>query len=477
MSSGLPDTLLRDTGDDGNIRRRLFHHLDNESLRRLRQTSVTLNTAVLPLVAHRIFRNLYSYAPLRENDSVATLEEASQHCQHLTLNVSLPPVPKLHERQSALARQSIVSTATVASTATKRPRVGRKIKELWDKGVKRAKEVTNLRGLVLSEAVEGPNADIVRMDRRLWEYIFKLFPSLVTLTFRIHGNPAWPGLTELEEMLIMLRYCLERSSPPKLRHINFTPIHAFGIIHLRWAGFGAYFEVPTAGMKLWENITSLTLHLQNPLTANLAPSTDRPASGVPPINTNQNDLFLKSLNAYLRSFSRTLRKLEFIWLHLPGPSPIQLIPSDVYEWILLEEFRFGNIRMPNRTVQLIPEFMPRVEKCMALKEGHRSRPEAEDAWVEVPMRRMKRGSMRMDHPAFRGSRVFTGEGAEDVPRQSVVSGPVERMPRVVEQATGPRGQSAHLRFSHIRRELNFVDTDSQVGDIRGSVHSDWTEMP
>lgn len=472
MGSKFEDTLLQDTGADGKFRKTLFHNLDEETLRILRQASTTMNATIHPLCKDRIFRNLFAHAPIRGGDSFRILMDIAPSCQHLTITVT-PPPNRSREWELTFSRDSVASMLSTFSTVsdTSKLSIAGRLRNAWDKhrALSRAKYNAMLYRL--------PSKQERFMDSRLWEYVFKYFKNLDTLTLRVLGNPAWPGYTEIEETLIMLRYCLERSCPPALRHIEVTPVHAFGILHLRWAGFGAFREVPTTGMQLWENITSLTLHIRNPLISNLIPTDSKTSHSIPPITTDQYTLFLTCLNSYLRSFSRTLRKLNFVWMDLTGPSPLLLRPDDVFEYILLEELWLGNISEPNQAVPLIPEFAPRVKTFKFLLETHRHRPEAADGWMDFPLERLKKGSMRMDHPAFRDSTVYT---AADTPRQSTVSVQKPEITQADNQATVRR--STHLRLSRIRKGLSFISrhsraTATDTWSRSGSVYSDRTERP
>jgi hypothetical protein len=101
---------------------------------------------------------------------------------------------------------------------------------------------------------------------------------------------------------------------------------------------------------------------------------------------------LKMLQDWLRSFTLTLRVLQFIWLDGEGPSPLLLDlqpgmgTQQVLTWPVLKEFWFGNIAMPWRSVLMISERAPRCRVVKALRSTvmfERGDELAEESWVKV----------------------------------------------------------------------------------------------
>ncbi|KAH0013857.1 hypothetical protein KCU78_g8972, partial [Aureobasidium melanogenum] len=167
-----------------------------------------------------------------------------------------------------------------------------------------------------------------------WCEIFRLLPKLETVHIACNGDPAWPGCTDIESALIMLRITLERVNPKHIHTVCLSPIHALGIMHLRWAGSGAYGEAYASRNPVWYR-----LKIQ---------------------------LFEKILADYLLSFSRTLMKLDLSWLGEAGPNPfiaeeghqsIKLTKS----WNRLEELRLINVVM-NRSTSNITQLAPNIRK-------------------------------------------------------------------------------------------------------------------
>jgi hypothetical protein len=202
---------------------------------------------------------------------------------------------------------------------------------------------------------------------------------LKTLTLRINGDPAWPGLTDVEEMLITLRIAIESANLRKLKTLCLAPVHAMGIIHLRWFGMGAFGETSASGICIWQNIDTLDVRIQNPFTTQK-------------LTEAQSIMFKKILYEYLHSFAPTLRCLRLVWLGGNGPSPLTLhLRPDVegraeIHWPKLEELCVGNVILPRRMIKLTPELAPNVTRLKTLRSTRRdSSMDASDssAWVDV----------------------------------------------------------------------------------------------
>jgi len=206
------------------------------------------------------------------------------------------------------------------------------------------------------------------------------------LTLRIHGDPAWPGRTATEDTLVNIRSALEYASPPNLRELHLTPIHAMGIIHLRFtslAAFGLPPPRPAAPSPIiWSHLHTLDLQITNPF-----------ATLTPP----QTTMFTKLLHSYLHALAPTLQTLRFIWLgNATGPSPMTLHTEPGLEnrraltWPSLSELWLGRIANPHRAIQLAPALAPKLERFMTLRCGNskhnkneRVETEYPNAWVEV----------------------------------------------------------------------------------------------
>ena len=182
----------------------------------------------------------------------------------------------------------------------------------------------------------------------------------------------------------MVRVALGSAQLPHVRSIHLTPMHAMGIMHLRWSGLGAIGTdlgiAPTH--NLWPNLHTLDVHLRNPFLKTCK------------LSESQQVMFKKVLYDYLRSFAATLKRLCFVWMDGDGPSPITLdLEPELLGhrrpivWSVLEEVCLGNIALPHRTIALLPERTVKPDvKVRMLRSIHRHSMAVfgdEDAWVEV----------------------------------------------------------------------------------------------
>lgn len=235
------------------------------------------------------------------------------------------------------------------------------------------------------------NADEVA--RLLWQTIFLRCHQLRSLTLRVHGDTAWPGRTEVEDGLVTLRTALEppealdRPDPrvrcylPKLEEVRIAPVHAMGIIHLRWRGLGAFGHSPSSPpfRSIWQQLSTLELQLHNPFSMNK-------------LTNAQALMFKKILHDSLRSFRATLRCLRFTWLDDDGPSPLLLHLEEGLEdrgplvWPELKQLWLGGVAFPHRTIQILSELTPNVERLRVLRSTHRDSsldPSDSAAWMDV----------------------------------------------------------------------------------------------
>lgn len=347
MASKLEVALLHDRSSGGKICRTLCESLDDgTSLYRARAASTTLRDSI-GLVPGRLWGVLYLHAPLRSTDNMFGLERLSPICHTLTVKIEIPS-----RKPDSLLR------------------------DIWTKH----RPFSSASKLL-------PPQDLAafEMDRQMWTYIFKRFTNLERLTLHTDGDPAWPGRGEVEHLLTSLRCSLERAGISRLRSLTLSPIHVCGILHLRWSGFGAFYEIPSPATcaNLWQSITLLDIRLRSPMiTSKLTEAQIR--------------MSIKILQDYLRSFARNLRCLRFVWLDSDGPSPILLDQEAGMEssqrlfWPVLEELHFGNITTPNRTVQAILDRAPNIKVLKALRSTHRSSrmdPGNRQAWIDIGVER------------------------------------------------------------------------------------------
>ncbi|KAK4615229.1 hypothetical protein CLAFUR0_09426 [Fulvia fulva] len=156
-----------------------------------------------------------------------------------------------------------------------------------------------------------------------------------------------------------------------------------GIIHLRWDPFGAWQAIQPSAAQRWQNLTTLKLSLHNPSTAHMSPEARK-------IIPSQHLMFLKMLQAYLRSFSPTLHCLKFMWHGTAGPSPILLHREHGMEsqqairWARLEELWYSNITHQRGTLMALPQLAPGVTKIKAFQAADtQADASASDAWQDI----------------------------------------------------------------------------------------------
>lgn len=417
MVSKFEDVLLRSQKDKKYFRKTLFEYLDDGfTLHRLRIVSRTLRD----LIDHspgRLFRQLYVNAPLPAFADTRSLQTIAIFCHSLTIKVGY---------EANMKRSSVESTASASSSELVR-RSQDLMKSFWEKkriflrGSNARSSLPSFRSSSDSIRLSStdfrasvPPAQLPDTERRMqletkerWAALLSHFRQLTTLTLRVNGNPVWPGRTEVEDTLVTIRIALEYADLSSLRTLCLAPIHAMGIIHLRWLGLGAFGESLAPGAAVWLNINTLDLRVHNPFAGES-------------LTKAQEVMFLKILYDYLRSFAPSLRCLRFVWLGGNGPSPMTLhLEPDLIrrrqelKWPKLEELWFGNVQIPHQTIRLTPLLAPSVTRLKHLRSTRReSSMDANDssAWVEVLG---LRDSMQVDASTNRASSIYSQSAMTD----------------------------------------------------------------
>ena len=179
----------------------------------------------------------------------------------------------------------------------------------------------------------------------------------------------------------MLRIAVEQNHLPELRELVLSPIHAQGLMYLRWSSFGAFGRVPTR-QHVWKQLETLDLRVQSPF-----------ASG--DFDEQDCTMFKKVLCNYLRSLHKTLRVLRVVWLGREGPSLVMLHNETGLEgrlpikWLRLEELCVGNISLPFQTVDAAKDLAPSLKSLKMLRSTHRESTLANSsdssAWFNVEL--------------------------------------------------------------------------------------------
>ncbi|KAK0893365.1 hypothetical protein LTS16_025062 [Friedmanniomyces endolithicus] len=394
-------SLLQSERRERDFRYRLFSYLDEPTLRRLRTVSPILRDMVDSRPG-RLFQDLFVHAPLDEDQPNREFERVANFCHNLTITVQERHPPGLEPSKESSRLQTLSRNSWWLPPAP--------IVESY--AFYFTKPTAHL-SLPFDQfpATERTAQTLASKD---WTSIFSRCRSLRHLTLRIHGDSSWPGRTAVETTLVTLRLALETSHPPNLHAISYTPIHAMGLIHLRWSGALAPFGPPSPPLPtnpttttIWQNLHTLTLHLLNPF---------HPTSALTPPQTL---LARKSLHAFLRSFTPTLRTLRFVYLDFEGPSPLtlHLEPGLVGEreplrWRALRELWVGGSAAPGRTLERVGEVAPGLEGLWVLRGGRgRAGVEYEDegAWVDyLPSVKARGKGKGKQHRPVRTEDVETG---------------------------------------------------------------------
>ena len=374
---------------NGAFRETLFRYLNEAILRRrLRSVSRVFYDLIDGTRAILMFRELYIDAPLPLSvDTQRSLARVAPNCRHLTIKVGYPRSPSSSSGTTLVDsptsyddpsrhRDEPYFTAGFPSIAGSSP--GSTTSSIT------STDTIQLRGTSPRTAVSleqlSPTAwQQYAHTKQQWIDILSRFTHLKTLTLRINGDPAWPGFTNAEEMLVTLRIAIESANIKKLKTLCLAPVHAMGIIHLRWLDMGTFGETSPSASSVWQGIDALNMWIQNPFT------TEK-------LSEAQSVMFKKILYECLRSFAPTLRCLRFVWLGGDGPSPLTLhLPPDIegraeIHWPKLEELCVGNIILPRRMIKLTPKLAPNVTRLKTLRSTRRdSSMDASDssAWVDV----------------------------------------------------------------------------------------------
>lgn len=463
MYSLLEDVLLR-TGQRHGFRKRLFALLDGDrSLGELRKTSRVVRDLV-DQEPERVFRKLYLLSVDLDNPAnLECLKRPAPFCHTLTITIGgeqpddsppqtntvgetikdmrarrpqskysvasnmpppgLPPSPRTSAWQRrAAARQSytakgmaqhsqmrIPSSASILSIdSTSPPASSAYSLAQIPSAAPPTRPVSPTTSILNLYTNRGPlTLPYAKQRTALTSAYLSLLPhflNLHTLRLRLRtANPAWPGLTNSETDLTALRTALETlPNPPIYLHkLILSPVHAAGVLHMRWHGFSAFGSAPATAQAFWKRITTLELHVRNPYTANR-------------VTERQSEMFAKVLRDYLSSFAPTLQCLRFLWLESEGPDPFLLstptssasnsfnnstttitpataptTPEHLH-FPKLEELWLGSLKTPYKTLQtLYPAHTPNLQSVKILRSTHRgsltglTAVEAAEAWVEV----------------------------------------------------------------------------------------------
>lgn len=392
MISKLEDMLLRCSGSRARVRAYLFRHIDTHSLRTLRIVSRILHD----LVDHdpyRTFGQLFVSAPWPESRNIGSLKSVAPFCRTLRIKVGHSDSSEEQRSHRILEKRRPLSHQNghhdQKLSARERWRRVRKALTISTSSSKSSTNTSSPKDRTSSGALSTrssgrpqPHEPSDSSAQFEWMSILARCKELQNVIIDAHGDPGWPGRAEVEVSLVAVRVALESIQLPRIHILRLAPIHAMGIVHLRWSGLGAFGTAPAHAYSSWQNLHTLDVQLYNPFIAKHH------------LSESQQVTFKKILHDYLRSFSQTLKTLHFVWIDHDGPSPItlDLEPAlkgqrEAIVWTALQEVWLGNITFPHRTIILLPErVMQAGVRLRTLRSTHRySRQPFDDekAWVEV----------------------------------------------------------------------------------------------
>lgn len=371
--SKFEDTLLRCYNSEWSFRRKLFDDIDSGSrLRGLRAISRTFRHLLDTYYAETMFRQLFIDATYLSSTDKKALKVLAPACRYFTIKVGYTPSPPLSSQTTALTPVDATSKWVDAMIQNYDGSASPPLSS--DESATSSSSSM----AIVPRPTDGPKASTpqsrlypadrykrVLLERR-WINLLSRFAGCDSLTLRINGDPGWPGRTEVEDTLLVLKTAIENANLENLRTFILAPVHAMGIIHLRWFGLGSFGNASPEGAKLWQNIETLDIRIHNPLPVFVRENREA-----------RKRMFTGILYDYLRSFAPTLRCLRFVWLGEDGPSPLTLHlspdsvrPQEIH-WPRLEELWFGNILQPHRTFRLVPSLAPRVTRLKTLHTTRR----------------------------------------------------------------------------------------------------------
>lgn len=380
---------------DGRARLRqvLLEHLDDYSMRRMRLVSRVLHN-LISRYPDRMFEQLYVSTPWFNHADMSSLNVVAPFCRTLTVKTGYEK-PHTESRSRKLLHRLRPSSDPESMKEHNIP-----ARERW-RMVRTA--------LAISSRKSSPSSTALSVDqnptttpstasasskqpassrfsgtsaRHVWFSFLSRCEQLQGIVIRTNSKPGWTWKTHVEDDLTDLRVALEAVYLPHVRRVRLTPVHAMGIIHLRWSGFGAFGALAVKPFNVWSNLHTLDVQLENPFSAKQK------------LSGSQQVMFKKILYDYLLSFAETLKCLRFVWLNEDGPSPMTLDLEPGLEgfrqaivWTALEEVYLGNIALPHRTIRLLPERVARagvqLKTLRSTRRHSRVGWDDDNAWVKV----------------------------------------------------------------------------------------------
>lgn len=361
MSSILERALLRlQTFSKGpSLGHFLRFYLATQDVLSLRLTSRPLHD--LAELNEMAFETIYIHTPVPSGRSqhTDTLKRVGSLCRYVVVKIAYPPRSCYPPRTSSLSTNGSALCSESESDT---------ISDILDSYCPYAEPP-----VAWKFVVQRKPSDIDQNLLRQWCRIFKLLPNVDTVHIACNGDPAWPGCTDIESALIILRITLERVNPEYLHTVCLSPIHAMGIMHLRWSGAGAYGEACALMKPVWSRIKVLKLAILSPYAE------DR-------LSTSQRRLFEKIFADYLQSFCRTLVRLELSWLGVAGPNPFVAGGGHhamklAKRWSSLTELRLNNVTT-ECSVLTVEELAPNLRSLIVAADALGAGDQKRKQWAD-----------------------------------------------------------------------------------------------
>jgi len=361
MSSPLERALLRhQTLSKGpSLGHFLKLYLATQDMLHLRLTSRALHELIE--LNEMAFEAIYIHTPVPSGRSQHTdaLKRVGSRCRYLVVRIAYPL--KAYDSPRT-------STRSTNASAPRSRRGSDTISDILDAYCPHAEPPVAWK-FVVQKKPGVIDQDLLKQ----WCEILKLLPNVETIRIACNGDPAWPGCTDIESALIILRIALERVNPEHLHTVCLSPIHAMGIMHLRWAGAGAYGEACASRNPVWSRLKVLKLGILSPYTEGR-------------LSECQEQLFEKIFVDYLQSFSRTLVQLELSWLGTAGPNPF--VAEDGHRamnltrhWNSLTELWLNNVTQ-NCSISTIKHQAPKLRKLIVAADIPSTDGQKRKQWVD-----------------------------------------------------------------------------------------------
>jgi hypothetical protein len=252
MVSMFEDMLLRYSNGKARLREHLLQHLDDDSLRNMRLVSRVLHD-LMDRYPSRMFGRLFIRISWAHDTDTSSLTAAAPFCRSLTIKLGPGEVNMGQRVRRLLQRRDVLQA--ISSHISLPP----------------SAEIPGGRGSITTRSTASSKPTSSNLSgvsaRHIWINFFSNCQWLRSITISTNGDPGWSGRSQVENDLVDLRVALQSVDLPSLRCLSLAPVHAMGIVHLCWSGFGAFGGPSMNSHNLWSNLHTLDMQLNNPSSA------------------------------------------------------------------------------------------------------------------------------------------------------------------------------------------------------------------